>query len=136
MTLPKVMIAVENSHEAPPYANALLSRNLWPRKKALLTLSYHDHMHKMCKSARNGTFIVVLGRFRLLGAENQFFLTLFGHEIVKKNRFCTTRPVCRVSHRKLRETKQEPSRARTGYQISCCLVSLHFLCDILHTGPV
>ena len=24
----------------------------------------------------------------------------------------------------------QPSRARSGYQISCCLVSLRFLCDI------
>ena len=29
------------------------------------------------------------------------------------------------------ETKQQPSRARSGHQISCCLVFLHFLCDIL-----
>ena len=32
---------------------------------------------------------------------------------------------------KWRETKLQPSRARSGHQISCCLVSLHFLCDIL-----
>ena len=44
--------------------------------------------------------------------------------------------VCRMSHRKWRETKQEPSRARLGHQISSCLVSLHFLCDILATGTV
>ena len=37
----------------------------------------------------------------------------------------------RMSHWKWRETKQHPSRARSGNQISCCLVSLHFLCDIL-----
>ena len=41
-------------------------------------------------------------------------------------------PVDRMSHRKRRETKQEPGRARSGNQISCCLVSLH----ILSTGPV
>ena len=41
-----------------------------------------------------------------------------------------------MSHRKRRETMQQPSRARSGHQISCCLVSLHFLCDILSTGPV
>ena len=35
-----------------------------------------------------------------------------------------------------RETKQQPSRDRSGNQISCCLVSLHFLCDILSTGAV
>ena len=39
--------------------------------------------------------------------------------------------VARMSHWKWSETKQEPSRARSGHQISCCLVSLHFLCDIL-----
>ena len=36
-----------------------------------------------------------------------------------------------MSHWKWRETKLQPSRARSGHQISCCLVSLHFLCDIL-----
>ena len=36
-----------------------------------------------------------------------------------------------MSHRKWRETKQQPSRARSGHQISCCLNFLHFLCDIL-----
>ena len=42
----------------------------------------------------------------------------------------------RMSHRKLGETKQQPSRARSGHQFSCCLVSLHFLCDILSGRPV
>ena len=37
----------------------------------------------------------------------------------------------RMSHWKWRETKLHPSRARSGNQISYCLVSLHFLCDIL-----
>ena len=41
-----------------------------------------------------------------------------------------------MTHRKRRDTKQQPSRARSGNQISCSLVSLHFLCDILSTGPV
>ena len=41
-----------------------------------------------------------------------------------------------MSIRKWRETKQQPSRARSGNQISCCLVSLNFLCDILSDGPV
>ena len=36
-----------------------------------------------------------------------------------------------MSHWKWRETKQHPSRARSGHQISCSFVSLHFLCDIL-----
>ena len=41
-----------------------------------------------------------------------------------------------MSHRKWRETKQYPSRATSGHQISCSLVSLYFLCDILssHSG--
>ena len=39
--------------------------------------------------------------------------------------------VARMSHLKCRETKQQPGRARSDHQISCCLVSLHFLCDIL-----
>ena len=41
-----------------------------------------------------------------------------------------------MSHRKWRETKQQPSRARSCYQISCCLVSLYMLCDILSGRPV
>ena len=31
----------------------------------------------------------------------------------------------------MERTKQQPSIARSGHQISCCLVFLHFLCDIL-----
>ena len=42
----------------------------------------------------------------------------------------------RMSHRKWGETKQQPSKARSGHQISCSLVSLHFLCDILSGPPV
>ena len=38
-----------------------------------------------------------------------------------------------MSHWKWRETKLQPRRARSGHQISCCLVSLHFLCDIQAT---
>ena len=49
--------------------------------------------------------------------------------------WCTGRPD-KMLHRKWRETKQQPSRARSGHQISCCLVSLHFLCDILSGRPV
>ena len=41
-----------------------------------------------------------------------------------------------MSHRKYRETKQQPSRARSGHQISCFLVSLHFLCNTLSGHPV
>ena len=41
--------------------------------------------------------------------------------------------VARMSHWKWIETKQQPSRARSGHQISCCLVSLRFLCNILAT---
>ena len=37
---------------------------------------------------------------------------------------------------KWRETKQHPCRATTGHQISCGLVSLHFLCYILSSHPV
>ena len=33
--------------------------------------------------------------------------------------------VRRMPYRKWRETKQQPSRARSGYQLSCSLVSLH-----------
>ena len=31
---------------------------------------------------------------------------------------------------------QDPSRARSDHLISCCLLSLHFLCGILTTHPV
>ena len=41
-----------------------------------------------------------------------------------------------MSHRKWRETKQHPSRVRSGNHLSCCLLSLHFLCDILHSRTV
>ena len=41
-----------------------------------------------------------------------------------------------MSHRKWRETKQHPSRDTSGHQISCSLVSLHFLCDILSSHSV
>ena len=41
-----------------------------------------------------------------------------------------------MSHSKLREGKQQQNRARSGHHISCCLVSLHFLCDILSSRPV
>ena len=41
-----------------------------------------------------------------------------------------------MSHRKWIPTKQQPGRARAGYQISYCLVSLHFLCDILRSSTV
>ena len=50
--------------------------------------------------------------------------------------FRTTERPDKMSHRKWRETKQQPSRARSGHQIRCCLVSLHVLCNILSGRPV
>ena len=48
------------------------------------------------------------------------------HNIAKfPGEFCTGRPG-RMSQRKWRKTKQQPSRARSGHQIICCSVSLHF----------
>ena len=41
-----------------------------------------------------------------------------------------------MSRRKWRETQMQQSRARPGHQISCCLVALYFLCDILLDLPV
>ena len=41
-----------------------------------------------------------------------------------------------MSHRIWRESRLQPSRARSGNLISCCLISLHFLCDILQTFTV
>ena len=42
----------------------------------------------------------------------------------------------RMSQWKWRETKQHPSSVRSGHQVSCCLISLHFRCDILAPIPV
>ena len=42
--------------------------------------------------------------------------------------------VCRMPHR--RETKLQPSRAKSGYQLSCCLLSHHFLWGILCMSTV
>ena len=47
-----------------------------------------------------------------------------------------TRFVYWVPHRKLRETKQHPSREEFGHQLSCRLLFLHFLWGILRTGTV
>ena len=41
-----------------------------------------------------------------------------------------------MSQGKWRETKQQPSGDRSNHHIQCCLVSLHFLCDILSGRPV
>ena len=42
--------------------------------------------------------------------------------IVRPLTAATTGPPDRMSHRKWRETKQQPSRARSSNQLSCCLV--------------
>ena len=61
-----------------------------------------------------------------------------GRGVEKEGDFCTG-PHHRMSHRKWRETKQQPSRlsdrARSGNQLLSCLVSLHFLWDIPSGGP-
>ena len=44
--------------------------------------------------------------------------------------------VGRITHRIWKETKLQPSRVRSSNLISCCLVCLHFLCDILPTFTV
>ena len=51
--------------------------------------------------------------------------------LMKTGIFNSTVIGARMSHWKWRETKLQPSRVRSGHKISCCLVSLHFLCDIL-----
>ena len=43
---------------------------------------------------------------------------------------------CSMLFRKWREIKLQPSRARSSYQLSCCLLSLSFLCDILQSRTV
>ena len=67
----------------------------------------------------------------------QVSVLMVGLSYVARNVLSYTRctgTIVRMSHRKRRETKQQPSRARSSNQISCCFVSLHFLCDILSTG--
>ena len=74
----------------------------------------------------------------LLGSLLQIQLELFETtqpEPRFKNYSCTG-PPDRISHRKWRWIKQQPSRARSSYQLSCCLLSLRFLCDILRSDPV
>ena len=46
----------------------------------------------------------------------------------------STGPVCTMSHRKWRETKQQLIGLPDLALLGCCLVSLPFLWDILHTG--
>ena len=41
-----------------------------------------------------------------------------------------------VSHSKWRATRQHPSRSTSAHQISCILVYLHFLCEILSSHSV
>ena len=41
-----------------------------------------------------------------------------------------------MSHRKWKETKQQPGTAGQGYILGCCLVSLRFLGDIHSIHPV
>ena len=41
----------------------------------------------------------------------------------------------RMSHRKQRETNQQPTRDMPSHQLSCWLVSLRSWCDILNTSP-
>ena len=54
---------------------------------------------------------------------------------------CVTHSLCtgpheRMLHWKWIDAKPQPIRTRSGHQISCCLVYLQFLCDILPSRPV
>ena len=62
---------------------------------------------------------------------NHYFELKHGNVTLRHSTQCTGR-LDRMLHRKLRETKWQPSRARSGHQLRCCLVSLHFLL----VGPV
>ena len=53
-----------------------------------------------------------------------------------RNRECCTEWMEWMSHRKQKETKQQPGTAGPGNMLGCCLVSLHFLCDIHFIHPV
>ena len=57
---------------------------------------------------------------------------MFSQPLKERN----TRYSHRTPLRTWRETKQQPSRAKSGHHVSCCLVSLHFLQVILWPGPV
>ena len=52
-----------------------------------------------------------------------------------KNIHCTG-PPDRMSHRKWRSTNEQPSRARAGYQISCCLRVLSLISCATSCGVV
>ena len=43
---------------------------------------------------------------------------------------CTTEWMEWMSHRKQKDTKQQPGTAGHGNILGCCLVSFSFLCDI------
>ena len=45
-------------------------------------------------------------------------------------------PAAKLSHRKWKETKQQPGTAGSGNILCCCLVSLHFMCDTLSIHSV
>ena len=47
-----------------------------------------------------------------------------------------TRLVFRTLRKVWRETRQQPSTTRSSHQLSCCLVLLYLLHDILNTCPV
>ena len=76
---------------------------------------------------------VAINNFGVVRYQN--FLATCGMGEKNHGEISTGRRV-RMSHRKWREAKQGPSRARPGTQLGCCLFSLHFLCDILQSSPV
>ena len=62
--------------------------------------------------------------------------TLVNHLLAKYDILIFTVNVDSITHRIWKETKLQPSRVRSSNLISCCLVCLHFLCDILPTFTV
>ena len=80
--------------------------------------------------------IRLMGKVTCLQCQKTHFLNPLPIISVRQLLLLSTGLVCRMPHRKRRESKQHPSRAKSGHQLSCCLLSLHFLWCILCTSTV
>ena len=81
---------------------------------------------------REQTYYYCIGSSRRLGTTDQQRMSDFDSCVPRRlfihtcseTKLLTGQPD-RMSHRKWRETKQQPSIARSGHQLSCCLVMNH-----------
>ena len=78
---------------------------------------------------------MISSRPHLGSSQKTYFIISCTSNILETRHVCTGIGA-RMSQWKWRETKQHPSRVRSGHQVSCCLISLHFRCDILAPIPV